>query len=82
MGSLIDFNLEGKTVSEKFYSIEADAGKLRKLFSSLRYGQAVYLVAEGRFPEVKALPDAVDCFYVDDLTEKFLAELKTSLGLD
>lgn len=78
----VDFGLEGKTDSEKFYSIEADAGKLRSFFAALRRGQAVYLVAEERFPEVKELPSSVDCFYLDDLTDKFLAALKDLLGVD
>ena len=82
MGGLIDFNLDGKTVAEKFYSLEADVDRLLPAFSTLRRGQAIYLIADQRFPEVKSLPESVDCFYVDALIDDFLAALKTSIGVD
>lgn len=59
---------------ESFYQIRSEAGKLRKQYPQLREGQAIYTVAQKKFPSfVKTVSLDDDCFYVDDRIESFLA---------
>jgi len=66
-----------------FYSIESQAGMLRKDHPELRKGQAIYTIASDLFPATtKHLDSEVDCFYVDSKIEIFLHALSEQLIKD
>lgn len=64
-----------------FEQIQSDAGKLRKEHPELRRGQAIYVIAQKKFPSfVKNVPQDDDCFYVDDKIDSFLAAVSRQIS--